>query len=148
MRAPPAGVTGHSTRAWVEATRANEPLNPRRSRMAALALRPASLLGRYGVGRPEDAVEPGADDRDVDPLVAAQVSAVARVPVAGVADDLAVEERRATGVAEARAPASEGVLLVALELEELRRELLGLLIRVLPSDRVALRGGATRTRSS
>src|SRR5450759_4629820 len=68
--------------------------------------------------------EPSLDARDVESLVAAEVAAVGGVAVAGVADQIPVQEHRPTRVPEAGATATTGIVDVAVELEDLRHELL------------------------
>ena len=77
-----------------------------------------------GRGEDPEGGQPVLDDLDVDSLVAAEVAAVVGVGVAGDGDDVAVEERRATRVAEAGAAGATVVVDVAVELEDLVGELL------------------------
>ena len=68
--------------------------------------------------------KPLLDDRDVDPLVAAEVAAVLGVAVAGNGNEVAV---RNTGPPESPKqvpPVPAGVVRVAVDLQDLRRELL------------------------
>ena len=106
------------------------------------------LLGLRLADEIREAVEkPVADDRDVDPLVAAEVSAVIRVAVARVADHEATVDRRAARVPEAGATTGARVVLVPVQLQDLWRQLLSDLGREPPNDRLPLRQSASAGRS-
>src|SRR5437867_3433117 len=84
--------------------------------------------------------------RDVDALVAAEVPAVVRVPVARVPDDEPSEDDRTARIPEARASTRSRVVFVAVRLEELARQLLSDLGRVPTDDGLAHRGRELRAR--
>src|SRR5450759_2350675 len=83
--------------------------------------------------------EPSLDARDVESLVAAEVAAVGGVAVAGVADQIPVQEDRATRVSEAGPTATADIVDVAGELEDLRHELLPWRRRHAADERMAHR---------
>src|SRR3954454_6006024 len=91
--------------------------------------------------------QPVLDDLDVDALEAVDVAAIGGVAVAGHGDQVTRGvERRATGVAEAAAAAPAGVVLVAVDLQDLRGQLLAHGVGVPALDRVALQRGLLRAR--
>src|SRR5687768_13848144 len=77
----------------------------------------ADLLGLGLADQVRETVEqPVADDRDVDPLVPAEVAAVARVAVARVSHDEPAVDGGAAGVAEARVSRTGGSVVGGLPL--------------------------------
>src|SRR5690242_12821335 len=83
--------------------------------------------------------QPVLHDGDVDALEAVEVAAVGRVAVARHSDLVAVLEGRATGVTEARAASAARVVRVAVDLQDLGRQLLTRRLGYAPDERVAHR---------
>ena len=76
-------------------------------------LRPDTDVQQRGPRESEEVLDPVLPDGDVDALVAAEVAAAGGVAVAGHRDQVAVQEHRAAGVAEAGVAAANRDIRIA-----------------------------------